>query len=119
VTDGQQKFVITVLMVLLAYNMLDWTSQFRHEDWTPIFIFYQDLDPLGHVEKWGLYTRRGEVGVILGAVVPLCLFAIAAYWALKLRLKNVARRDIRPRACTHKRTATKLTWMSRPTSVRG
>jgi hypothetical protein len=94
VTDGQQRFVIAVLMVtalVLAYNMLDWTSQFRHEGWTPIFIFYQDLDPLGHVQKWGLYTQYGEMGVILGAVVPLCLFVIAAYWALKLRLKSVGR----------------------------
>jgi hypothetical protein len=91
-TDDQQKFVMVALMVIgvvLAYNMLDWTSQFQHEDWTPLFIFYEDLDPLGHVERWGLYTQRGELGVILGAVVPLCLFTVAAYWALRLRLKNV------------------------------
>jgi len=94
-SDDLQKFVIACLVVialLLAYFMLDWTSQFRHEDWTPIFIFYEDLDPLGHVERWGLYTSRGDLGVILGAVVPLCLFAVAAYLALRLRLKNVIRR---------------------------
>jgi hypothetical protein len=76
---------------VLAYYLLDWTSQFRHEDWTPIFIVYEDLDPLGHIERWGVYTQRGALGVILGAVVPLCLFAAAAYLALKLRLKNVGR----------------------------
>ena len=87
-TDDQQKFLIAVLVVIgvvLAYFMLDWTSEFRHYDWTPIFIFYEDLDPLGHVEKWGLYTQYSETGVILGALVPLCL----AYLGLKLRLKNV------------------------------
>ena len=91
-TDDQQKFLIAVLVVIgvvLAYFMLDWTSEFRHYDWTPIFIFYEDLDPLGHVEKWGLYTQYSETGVILGALVPLCLFAVAAYLGLKLRLKNV------------------------------
>jgi hypothetical protein len=31
--------------------MLDWTSEFRHPDWTPIIIFYENLDPFGHVEK--------------------------------------------------------------------
>jgi hypothetical protein len=93
-SDDQQKFVIAALVVIglvLAYYMLDWTSQFRHEDWTPIFIFYEDLDPFGHVEMWGLYTPRGELGVILGAIVPLCLFAAATYLALKLRLKSVKR----------------------------
>jgi len=93
-TDDQHKFVIaalTVIGLVLAYFMLDWTSDFRHPDWTPIFIFYENLDPFGHVEKWGLYTQRGITGVILGAVVPPCLFALAAYLALKLRLKNVGR----------------------------
>jgi hypothetical protein len=93
-TDDQQRFVIAALVVIglvLAYFMLDWTSEFRHHDWTPIFIFYEDLDPLGHVEKWGLYTQYSDTGVILGALVPLCLFALAAYLALKLRLKNVGR----------------------------
>ena len=90
-TDDQQKFVIAALAViglLLAYFILDWTSEFRHPDWTPIFIFYEDLDPFGHVEKWGLYTQRGATGVILGAIVPLCLFAVAAYLFITLRLRE-------------------------------
>jgi hypothetical protein len=89
-TDDQQRFVIAALVVIgfvLTYFMLDWTSQFRHPDWTPIFIFYEDLDPFGHVEKWGLYTQRGATGVILGAVIPLCLFAVAAYLFITLRLR--------------------------------
>ena len=93
-SDDQQKFFIAALVVIglvLAYNMLAWTSEFHHEDWTPIFVFYEDLDPLGHVEHWGLFTPRGELGVFLGAVVPLCLFAVAAYLALSLRLKNAGR----------------------------
>jgi hypothetical protein len=90
-TDNQQKFLIAALVVIggvLAYFMLDWTSQFRHEDWTPIFIFYEDLDPFGHVEKWGLFTRYGDTGVIQGAIVPLCLLAIAAYLFITLRLRE-------------------------------
>jgi len=56
-----------------------------------VFIGYEDLDPFGHVERWGLYTRFGAMGVILGAILPLCLWAVAAYLALRLRLKNVDR----------------------------
>ncbi|HST12178.1 MAG TPA: hypothetical protein VLL05_17515 [Terriglobales bacterium] len=92
--DDRQKLVIAALVVSalgLAYFMLDWTSQFGHEDWTPIFIFYEDLDPLGHIEKWGLYTPRGELGVIFGVIAPLCLFAAALYLALELRLRNLGR----------------------------
>jgi hypothetical protein len=47
-TDAQ-KLVIASLVVIglvLAYNMLDWTSQFGHDDWTPIVIFYGTYDPL-------------------------------------------------------------------------
>ena len=90
-TDDQQRFVIAALAVIglvLAYFMLDWTSDFRHPAWTPIFIFYEDLDPFGHVEKWGLYTQRGLTGVILGAVLPLCLFAVTAYLFITLRLRE-------------------------------
>src|SRR5262249_54087952 len=46
-TDAQ-KLVIASLVVIglvLAYNMLDWTSQFGHDDWTPIVIFYGTYDP--------------------------------------------------------------------------
>jgi hypothetical protein len=40
-TDAQ-KLVIALPVVIglvLAYNMLDWTSQFGHDDWTPIVTF--------------------------------------------------------------------------------
>jgi hypothetical protein len=90
-TDDQHKLVIASLAVVglvIAYNMLDCTSQFEHEDWTPVLILYEDLDPLGHIERWGLYTQYGEIGVILGVVVPLCLFAVAAYMALRLSLRD-------------------------------
>ena len=91
-TDDQQKFVIAALVLIglaLVYFLLSWTSQFQHEDWTPVFIGYEDLDPFGHVERWGLYTRYGETGVTFGALVPPCLWAVAADLALMLRLKNV------------------------------
>jgi hypothetical protein len=90
-TDDQQRLLVASLVVIgvvLAYNLLNWTSQFGHDNWTPIVIFYGAYDPLGHIAYWGLYTQHGETGVILGAVVPLCLFAVAAYMALRLRLKD-------------------------------
>ena len=90
-TDAQAKLVIAVLIgigLILAYLMLDWTSQLGHEGWTPVVILYEDLDPLSHIEQWGLYTRHGATGVILGMVVPLCLFAAAAYIAVTVRLRN-------------------------------
>jgi hypothetical protein len=89
-TDAQ-KLVITLPVVIglvLAYNMLDWTSQFGHDDWTPIIIFYGAYDPLGHIAYWGLYTQYGVTGVILGAVVPLLFFAVAACLAFWLSLAH-------------------------------
>jgi hypothetical protein len=90
-TEAQHKVVIASLVVIglvLAYVMLDWTSQFGHGDWTPILIIYETYDPLFRVARWGLYTRYGVLGVILGVVVPLCLFALAACMALWLGLKD-------------------------------
>ena len=90
-TGAQTKLVIALLVAMglaLCYLMLDWTSEFQHEGWTPIIILYEDLDPLSHVERWGIYTRHGEIGVILGVIVPLCLVAAAIYLALALRLRD-------------------------------
>jgi hypothetical protein len=91
-TDAQHKLVIASLVVIglaLAYVMLDWTSQgTEHDGWTPIVILYETLDPLSHIEQWGLYTQHGVIGVILGVVVPLCLFAAAACMALWLNLRD-------------------------------
>jgi hypothetical protein len=90
-TEAQHKVVIASLVLIglvLAYVMLDWTSQFGHDDWTPILIIYETYDPLFHVARWGLYTRYGVIGVILGVVVPLCLFAVASYVALRLSLRD-------------------------------
>ena len=57
-TDAQ-KLLISSLVVtglVLAYNLLDWTSQFGHDDWTPIVIFYGAYDPLGYIAYWGLHS---------------------------------------------------------------
>jgi hypothetical protein len=91
VTDTQIKLVIAALVatgLALGYVMLSWTSDFQHQDWTPVFIFLEDLDPFGHVERWGLYTTHGEAGVILGGIVPLCLFTVASGLGLWLRVKD-------------------------------
>jgi hypothetical protein len=91
VTDAQIKLVIAALVaagLALAYALLSWTSDFQHNDWTPVFIFLEDLDPFGHVERWGLYTTHGEFGVIFGGIVPLCLFTAAVGLGLWLRVKD-------------------------------
>ena len=89
-TDAQKLLIASLVVtgLVLAYNLLDWTSQFGHDDWTPIVIFYGAYDPLGHIAYWGLYTQYGVAGVILGAVMPLCLFTVAAYIAFWLSLRD-------------------------------
>lgn len=90
-TDAQIKLLIAALVAsgfALAYGLLSWTSDFQHNDWTPVFIFLEDLDPFGHVERWGLYTTHGDLGVIFGGIVPLCLFTAAAVLGLWLRVKD-------------------------------
>ena len=83
-TDAQKLLIASLVVtgLVLAYNLLDWTSQFGHDDWTPIVIFYGAYDPLGHIAQYGV------AGVILGAVVPLCLFTVAAYIAFWLSLRD-------------------------------
>jgi hypothetical protein len=48
-TDAQKLLVASLVVtgLVLAYNLLNWTSQFGHDDWTPIVIFYGAYDPLG------------------------------------------------------------------------
>ena len=40
-TDAQKLLIASLVVtgLVLAYNLLDWT-QFGHDDWTPIVIFY-------------------------------------------------------------------------------
>ena len=78
-TNAQYKWVITLLMVIglaLAYVNLRWTSHYGY-DWTPSVTLF-------HIGTRALCTE-GIEGVILGLLVPLCLFAMAAYMAFKLR----------------------------------
>jgi hypothetical protein len=41
-TDAQKLLIASLVVtgLVLAYNLLDWTSEFGHDDWTPIVIFY-------------------------------------------------------------------------------
>ena len=67
----------------LAYTNLVWTSKYGY-DWTPSVILF-------HIGIRALCTE-GVKGVILGVVVPLCLFAVAAYMAFRLRPRGGLRR---------------------------
>jgi hypothetical protein len=44
-TDAQKLLVASLVVtgLVLAYNLLNWTSQFGHDDWTPIVIFLRSL----------------------------------------------------------------------------
>ena len=73
-SDDQQKFVIfaradRTRADLLSTELDQPVSAYRLDT---RFIAYEDLDPFGHVEPWGLYTRYGQTGVIIGAIVRFC-----------------------------------------------
>ena len=73
-TDAQKLLVASLVVtgLVLAYNLLNWTSQFGHDDWTPIVIFYGAYDPLGHIAYWGLYTQYGVAGRRGCAALLIC-----------------------------------------------
>jgi hypothetical protein len=70
-----------VIGLALAYTNLVWTSKYGY-DWTPSVILF-------HI---GIRALLGVKGVILGVVVPLCLFAVTAYMAFRLRPRGGMRR---------------------------
>jgi hypothetical protein len=87
-TNAQYKWVIALLVMIglaLAYINLDWTHKFGYGAWTPSLILFR-------IGSGAVYTEYGLKGVILGVVVPLCLFAMAAYMAFRLRLRGGLRR---------------------------
>jgi hypothetical protein len=47
-TDAQKLLVASLVVtgLVLAYNLLNWTSQFGHDDWTPIVIFTEPMTRL-------------------------------------------------------------------------
>ena len=85
--DAQRKLLIASLIIVglvLAYIMLDWRTQWGGS--FSIVVLYEAQNPTyaSLVDRWGIYTN-GVIGVLLGVVAPLCLFALAAYMALGAR----------------------------------
>jgi hypothetical protein len=87
--DRQRKLVIGALIVIgfaLAFVMLQWSSQFGYR-LTAALVLYRSIDPKypSVIEEWGIYTPYGVVGLVLGVVAPLCLFAAAAFIAFGMQ----------------------------------
>ena len=90
--DSQRSLVVGALVLVglvLAFVMLEWKAHLEHPggDIVPIITFYDEYNPRfpSLLYRRGLYTSRGIPGVLLGLVVPICLFAAAAYTALGKR----------------------------------
>lgn len=87
---SQRLLVVAALVVIgavLSFLMLDW-----HDGWrpgSPVLIFYEQPRGVGNSKNyWGLYTRFGVAGIMLGIVVPLCLVATAAFIALGIKTRS-------------------------------
>jgi hypothetical protein len=77
---------LVVIGVVLAFLMLEWDDGWRF-NLTRVLIFYEAQDPRysNLIDHWGIYTRYGLAGILLGVVAPLCLFAVAGFIALGAR----------------------------------
>jgi hypothetical protein len=87
---AQRLLVIVTLVVIglvLAFVFLNWgEGAFSNlgGNRIAIVVFYQasqDRDSM-FGSGYGIYTMKGIPGIILGLIIPLCLFAAAAFVAL-------------------------------------
>ena len=83
--NGQRLLVAAALVVrglVLAIIVLDWGEIQRLN--TSILVFYERPDPRypDFPDPIGISTRYGVVGILLGVVAPLGLWAAAAFVAL-------------------------------------
>ena len=84
--------VIATLVVIgmaLAFLVLQWSDNFGGGD--PVFIFYKRPYSTIITEHWGIYTRYGHsrlIGILLGIIAPLLLFAAAAFIALGAKWRS-------------------------------
>ena len=93
-TDVQRKVVCAALVavgVVLAFLMLH-VGTGGYLGNLPILILFEYPDPETPflIEQWGIFTAtyvNKVSAILLGIVVPLCLFAAAAYVAFG---RNVA-----------------------------
>lgn len=74
---------IVLMVLMLRWGVTYWNTE--------VFAFYSQPDPRypGSTQRIGVYTQHGAVtGILLGVVVPLCLFAAAAFVHLGGRKKT-------------------------------
>jgi NADH:ubiquinone oxidoreductase subunit 4 (subunit M) len=89
--NAQRLSVIIALVVIgfvLAWLMLDWQNGYGGG--TRILIFYEEKHPVypNLTAYYGIYAVDGVsyvAAVLLGMVLPLCLFAVAAFLAFGRR----------------------------------
>jgi len=89
--NAQRLVVITALVLIgavLAWLLLDWEDGWQSG--LPVLVFYDAQLPnyqnlTGH---YGIYARYGVppiLAILFGAVLPLSLFAVAAFLAFGRR----------------------------------
>jgi hypothetical protein len=89
--NNQRVFALVVIGVVLAFLTLDWGDQYTLGlNATKIFVFYEAPHPRYRslTNEYGIYTRFGIAGILLGVVSPLCLFAVAAFIARGARWRT-------------------------------
>jgi hypothetical protein len=91
-TKPQRLLIVASLVVVglvLAFLMLGWGSQYDFLRATRVFVLYerQNVRYRNLSDEMGIYTEYGIVGILLGVIAPLCLFAAAGFVYLGGRKK--------------------------------
>ena len=90
--DAQRILVVGVLLMVgatMAFVFLNFgQGAFSREDHIAILVLSgQDKDFIIG-PGYGLYTKKGIPGVLFGLIVPVCLFAGAAFVVLGARKRD-------------------------------
>jgi hypothetical protein len=85
---AQRNLVIYALIgigLVLSVLFLHWDDGIIFSG-TPVFVLHKVRETFSngqYVDRyWGVYTRFGTVGILLGVIAPLCLFVAAAFVGL-------------------------------------
>ena len=76
---------------VLAFVFLHWGEGAFNSlggDRIAILVLYRENRASLFGSGYGLYTTQGISGVLLGLIVPLCLFAVAAFVALGTKARK-------------------------------
>ena len=76
-TDAQKLLIASLVVtgLVLAYNLLDWTSQFGHDDWTPIVISTEPMTRLA-ISLTGVSTLSMASQASSSARLCRCVFLL-------------------------------------------